>query len=479
MLVMSDYSVILQEVLEGLSKAELIAIIRKLEERIMSQDKRIESLERHLGLNSRNSSKPPSSNGPEVPPAEPKAGSGRKRGGQPGHAGHIREFLPSDKVSEAVEHKPTACRRCGMPLSGEDPNPARYQVWEIPPLAPVVTEHRFHSLRCACGELTTARSSEVVRDGMFGPNLTALASLLTGGFHLSRRSALEIMNTVFKCPMSLGGLSSCEEAASESLAEPVSEIREAVLSSPVVHADETSFRLGNRMKGWLWVAAGGGLAFFLLHAKRGFEGAKALLGSFRGVLIADRWRGYNRHPGRRQHCWAHVKRDFTRISEMSGEAGEIGRTLLDMESRLFEFWHRVRDGTMTRPAFRNEVRSLRRIVKEFLLRGTAESLACSGMCRELLKTESRLWTFVRVPGVEPTNNTAERSIRPAVLWRKISFGVQSERGRKFVERMLTVRASCRLRGVSVVEFVKNAVAAKRNGRSAPSLLIPENQPIAS
>jgi transposase len=101
------------------------------------------------------------------------------------------------------------------------------------------------------------------------------------------------------------------------------------------------------------------------------------------------------------------------------------------------------------------------------------------MCGKLLKAESRLWTFVRVAGVEPTNNTAERSIRPAALWRKTSFGVRSERGRKFVERMLTVRASRRLRGISVVEFVKNAVTAKRNGHSAPSLLIPGNQPIAS
>jgi transposase len=300
-------------------------------------------------------------------------------------------------------------------LSGEDPNPFRHQVWEIPPLAPVVTEHRFHSLRCACGELTTARSSEVIGDGMFGPNLTALASLLTGVLHVSRRSALEVINTVFNCPMSLGGLSSCEEEASESLASPVSEIREAVLSSPVVHADETSFRLGNRMKGWLWVAVGGGLTYFLLHAKRGIEGAKELLGCFGGVLVSDRWGGYNRHSGHRQYCWAHVKRDFTHISEMSGEAGRIGRALLDAESRLFEFWHRVRDGTLSRIAFQMEVCPIRRKVKRLLLRGAAESLSSSGMCRELLKAESRLWTFVRIAGVEPTNNAAERSIRPAVI----------------------------------------------------------------
>ena len=460
---MSDRPLLTRAILESLSKAELIDII-------LAQEKRIEALERRLGMNSRNSSNPPSSDAPDVPPAQPKPGSGRKRGGQPGHEGHIRGFLPMDEVSAVVEHKPEVCGRCGKPLQGEDPNPARYQVWEIPPLAPVVTEHRFHSLRCGCGELTTARSSEVIRGGMFGPHLTALASMLTGAFHVSRRSALEVINTVFNCPMSLGGLSSCEEETSESLAAAVSEIRDAVLSSPVVHADETSFRLGNKRKGWLWVAVGGGLAFFLLHTRRGIEGAKALLGCFRGVLVTDRWCGYNRHAGRRQHCWAHVKRDFTRISEMPGESGEIGRSLLDAESRLFEYWHRVRDGTMTRGAFQVEVRPIRRMVKELLLRGTAASLSCSGMCRELLKAERRLWTFVHVAGVEPTNNTAERSIRPAVLWRKTSFGVQSERGRRFVERMLTVRASCRLRGIGVVEFVKNTVAAKRNGGIAPSLL---------
>jgi transposase len=281
---MVAYSIIPQEVLDGLSKAELIAVVRRLKERILAQDKRIEALERRLGMNSRNSSQPLSSDGPEVPPAPPKAGSGKKRGGQPGHEGHIREFLPPDKVSAVMEHKPEVCGRCGRSLSGEDLNPSRHQVWEIPLLMPVVTEYRFHSLRCACGELTTARSSEVVGDGMFGPNLTATTALLTGAFHLSRRSALAMVNTVFECPMSLGGLSSCEEEASESLASVVSEVREAVLSSPVVHADETSFRLGNRMKGWLWVAVGGGLTYFLLHAKHGLEGAKALLGGFR-VLV--------------------------------------------------------------------------------------------------------------------------------------------------------------------------------------------------
>lgn len=460
---MANRPVLTREILDSLSKAELIEII-------LAQDKRIAALEERLGMNSQNSSKPPSSDGPEVPEAPSKKGTGKKRGGQLGHEGHMRHFLPQDMLTQVVEHKPEVCRRCGKALCGGDPNPSRYQCWEIPPLTPVVTEHRFHSLRCECGVLTTAKSSGMIQEGMFGSNLTALASLLTGAFHLSRRSALEMLDSVFNCPMSLGGLSSCEESVSKALAAPVEEIREAVLSSSVVHADETGFRLGNKKKGWLWVAVGGGLAFFLLQAKRGIVGATALLGKFRGVLVSDRWGGYNRHAGHRQYCWAHVKRDFTRMSELSGKAGEIGQALLEAESELFSCWHRVRDGTMSRAVFRRKVTPIRRTVKELLRSGLADNLPCSGMCGELLRSEGRLWTFVRIAGVEPTNNVAERSIRPAVLWRKTSFGVQSERGERFVERMLTVRASCRLQGMSVVDFVKKAVKTTRNGEKPPSLV---------
>lgn len=461
-----------RELLETFSKADLIDII-------LAQEKRIAALEERLGMNSQNSSKPPSSDGPDVPPPPSKKGTGKKRGAQPGHVGHIRRFLPPEMLTEVVEHKPSVCRCCGKSLSGDDPNPSLHQVWELPPLAPVVTEHRFHSLRCGCGAVTTAKSAAVVHEGMFGPNLTALAALLTGAFFQSRRSAVEMLDSVFNCPMSLGGLSSCEESVSNALAGPVAEIRESVLSSSVVHADETGFRLGNRRKGWLWVAVGSGLVFFLLQAKRGIEGATALLSGFRGVLVSDRWGGYNRHSGQRQYCWAHVKRDFTRISEMPGASGKIGELLLDAESELFQYWHRVRDGTMSREVFRRKVQVIRRTVKELLRRGSADSLQCSGMCRELLRSEHRLWTFARIAGVEPTNNVAERSVRPAVLWRKTSFGVQSERGARFVERMLTVRASCRMQNKSVVDFIKNAIRAEKFGKRMPSLTDEKIQPAAS
>ncbi len=460
---MSTRPALTRELLETFWKAELIDII-------LTQEQRIAGLEERLGMNSQNSSKPPSSDGPDVPPPPSKKGTGKKRGAQPGHMGHIRRFLPPEMLTEVVEHKPDVCRCCGKRLSGDDPNPSRHQLWELPPLAPMVTEHRFHSLRCGCGALTTAKSAAVVREGMFGPNLTALAALLTGAFYLSRRSAVEMLDSVFNCPMSIGGLSSCEESVSNALAAPAGEIREAVLSSVVVHADETGFRLGNRKKGWLWVAVGSGLAFFLLQAKRGIAGATALLGSFRGVLVSDRWGGYNRHAGQRQYCWAHVKRDFTRISEMPGAAGKIGQSLLEAEFELFSYWHRVRDGTMQREYFRRKVKVIRRTVKELLQRGAVDSLQCSGMCGELLRSEHRLWTFARIVGVEPTNNVAERCIRPAVLWRKTSFGVQSERGAQFVERMLTVRASCRMQDKNVVDFIKNAIRAIKTGEQMPSLI---------
>lgn len=280
---MPDRLALTREMLERFSKDELIELILSQCKCIEVLEERIEALGRRLGMNSRNSSMPPSSNGPEVPPAKSKAGTGRKQGAQPGHEGHIRAFLPPEQVSELLEHKPTSCHRCGMPLGGSDPNPSRHQVWEIPPFLPVVTEHRRHALRCSCGAVTVAQMPQDVGGKMFGPNLTALAASLTGAFHISRRSALEFINTVLKVPMSLGGLSACEAEVSGALVPAVEEVRSAVIQAPVVHADETSFRLGNKKKGWLWVVIGGGMAYFLLQASRGIAGAKRLLGDFSGV----------------------------------------------------------------------------------------------------------------------------------------------------------------------------------------------------
>ncbi len=211
---------------------------------------------------------------------------------------------------------------------------------------------------------------------------------------------------------------------------------------------------------------------FLVQARRGVVAAQALLGTFAGILTSDRWTAYSRWPLRhRQLCWAHLRRHFAAFAECPGRPGWLGRALLAETDQLFTWWHRVRDGTLTRASFRTYVRPLRRRVEALLLRGSRGRHApTAATCREILALAPALWTFARVPGVEPTNNAAERALRPGVLWRKGSFGSHSPAGSRFVERMLTVAATLKQQRRNVVDYVTRACEAALRGEAAPALL---------
>lgn len=138
---------------------------------------------------------------------------------------------------------------------------------------------------------------------------------------------------------------------------------------------------------------------------------------------------------------------------------------------MFQWWHRVRDGTLARSSFREYMRPVRRRVEELLREGTAcEEKRIARSCAKILTLAPALWTFVRVEGVEPTNNAAERAIRPGVLWRKGSFGTDSARGSRFVERIMTVAATCKQQGRNVLDYVTRARKATLRGEPVPSLL---------
>ncbi len=294
---------------------------------------------------------------------------------------------------------------------------------------------------------------------------------MSGALHASKRAIQAAMEDVFGVPMSLGAVPACEEQVSQALAEPVAEADRYVQSQVTAHADETGFPLGNRLKGWLWVLATTTAVAFKLQARRSSQAFGVLLGSFAGILHTDRWSAYNVFDGLRQLCWAHLKRDFTAISEFGGVTGKLGVELLRSTRRMFHWWHRVRDGTMTREEFKAKMRPLSRNVETCLERVAQRGCRkAAGMCAKILKQRAWLWTFVEHEGVEPTNNAAERAIRPAVLWRKGCFGVQSERGRVFVERILTAQASCRLQKRKLLPFLHQACLAKLQGTPAPSLL---------
>lgn len=435
---------------------------------------RVKELEERLAQNSRNTSKPPSSDPPSLPPLPPKPGSGRKPGGQPGHQGHQRQLVAEADVDEIIPVKPTHCRGCGAELSGEDPAPRRHQVAELPQVKPRISEYQLHALTCGrCNAVTTADLPAGVPTGAFGPRAVATVSLLTSFYRLGRRAAVEAMLDLFGLRMSLGSVPACERIASAVLAGPVSEAQAHVKEQNVKQADETSwFEGASRARVWLWVAFTEQVTVFLIRASRGTDIAKELLGQTFGVLVTDRWCGYAWWPLRwRQLCWSHLKRHFQAFADAGGGARRIGEALLAEEKLLFEWWHRVRDGTLARSTFRVYTVALRRRAKALLRRGSVcGHKKTEATCRELLKLEPAMWTFVRLVGVSPTNNASERAIRRGVIWRKLCFGTHSEAGSRFAERMLTVTATLKQQGRGVVDYVTNSIEASLRGERPQSLL---------
>jgi transposase len=243
-----------------------------------------------------------------------------------------------------------------------------------------------------------------------------------------------------------------------------------VQQQATAHADETGWPRGSRQKGWLWTLCCTTAAVFLIQAGRGQQAARKLLGAFAGILHCDRWSGYNCFGGRRQLCWAHLKRDFQALSEEQGVMGRIGRDLSLLARQILHLRKRVREGTLTWPTFQQRMAPLMPRVEKLLAHGADSSAALAGQCRRILNQRQYLWTFVHDARVEPTNNLAERMVRQAVLWRKGSFGTQSERGARYAERILTACATCRLQGRSLIQYLREACRCHLNGLPAPSLI---------
>jgi transposase len=463
---------------------EAQAYIRTLESRLSALAASVQALreqngtlQERLDQTSRNSSRPPSSDPPQSPRSR-RPRSGRRRGGQPGHAGHTRTLVPVEEVDEVEVLKPDRCSGCQAPLWGDDPLPFRPQVIEIPPIQPVVTEYQWHHLVCpTCGERTRTPWPKGVPSGTYGPRVHAMVALCSGSYRLSKRTTEQVMADVFRVPMSVGTISQSEKVTTEVLAEPVEEARAYVPAQPVAHLDETSWREGNK-RAWLWVAVTSLVTVFAVRLSRSGQVARELLGKeFSGILVTDRYSAYNWYPVRwRQLCWSHLLRDFEAIRGRGGLCEEIGDALLGQAHQMFAWWHRVREGTLKRSTFRSYMTPLRREVERLLEAGSQCGVAkTEGTCREILKRREALWTFVQVEGVEPTNNTAERSIRPGVQWRKGSFGTQSAAGSHFVESMMTVVATLKQQNRNVLDYLIAAHEAALRGESAPSLLPASDQ----
>lgn len=454
--------------------ASLEAEVCALRQQVGTLETRVAELEARLRQYSGNSSRPPSQDPPSAPPRPPKAPSGRRPGGQPGHPGHQRPLLPSDQVQAVIVHRPEACPHCGAAVPPETPAEGevyRHQVWELPPVQPTVTEHQYPRVRCpACQGMVGPEPPAATERSVVGTRVTALVSLLHGRFRLSVRETATVLEDVCGVPLSVGSVpAACAETAA-ALAEPYAAVETAVRTGDRVNVDETGWKQAGKRR-WLWVAVGVVGTLFVVAHHRSRATLMALLGEgFGGIVGSDRYSAYSYLPlAQRQVCWAHLKRNFAAFAAWGGAVGPWGTETGALVERIFATWHQFRAGDLTRPSLQVAMQPLQAELRALLERGSDLSPP-RALCQDLLALWPALWTFLTVEGVEPTNNTAEQGLRPAVLWRKGCFGAYSDAGNVFVERILTVAATCRQQQRHLLTFLTDAVQAHRAGRPPPSLL---------
>ena len=375
--------------------------------------------------------------------------------------------------TKIVVSKPTACCECGSLLMGEDEQPQRHQVTHLPRIEPEIVEYQRHAVDClVCGARNQAEWPADMPKGSFSEEVQALTAYLGGRFGISKRDIAEISETVFHIDISLGSISAQEQRVSQALKKPMDEALEYVDRQTTKNMDETSWHELMRLC-WLWVCVTPKVTVFQIFKTRGASEAKKFLGeNFVGILGSDRYSAYNWiDPNKRQACWAHLKRDFQTLLERGGESATVGRLLLDQVKLFFALWHHVKSGTLSRIDFQTVMVPIRSEVNRLLLMGIAvQHTQTHKTCRNIHNLEQALWTFVDCEGIEPTNNVAERALRRCVIWRRRSFGTQSEGGSRFVERITTTVSTLRQQKRDVLEFLVMACRANLQGLTAPSLL---------
>ena len=449
------------------------AFVGLLLDRIARLETRVEELERQAkGKTPQNSSLPPSSQHPHARPQSQKRKSKKKRGGQPGHEKHERPLIPTDQCDDVHALKPTECRRCGEKLAGSDAEPLRHQVWELPEIKPHVTEYQLHRLACGvCGETTCAELPLGVPQGQSGPRLLAFTAMLMAYFRQSKRRTAEFLGTLLNQPCSPALTVKMQNQVTAALRPSYEEAAAQLPTQEHLNIDETATKQENG-KAWLWTFVARLFTVFAVRATREATALSDFLTEkFHGIVTCDRAKMYWQ-VGRLQWCWAHLKRDFQAMIDTGDKRAKwLGERLRAATCELFEHWADYRAGKITRAALVRRMGPVRRKVERLLRSGTQCGHADTrGTCRELYAHCAWLWTFLHHEGVEPTNNAGERSLRHAVIWRKLSFGTQSAAGSRFVETMLTVIETCRQQRRNVFAFVTAAVESHLAHQPAPSLL---------
>jgi transposase len=452
------------------SKPETVAQCHEVIAQLVAHNSRLQqqiaALEERLKLDSRNSSKPPSSDGPGRGKRAKRRVSGRRRGGQKGHPGAFRALLPEGEVDRIVECPTAAVCECGGAVQ-VDAEAVRHQVSDVPTVRAQVEEYRLHAGRCtACGRPHRARLPVGVPSGQIGPRALALIGMLDTRYQLTQGKTRDLLAQVLGLDFSLGAISQAHGKVAQALYVPVHEATRLLAASPVVHMDETRYPREGTSGNWAWaMVAPAGAVFSVLPSRARYVIDDLLGHTPQGVVVSDRYAAYGHiDASRRQLCWAHLLRDFTRIADRAGEPGRLGGWLLACGGVLF----RWREANKPAAAFE----PLQRRLQHTLERG-AQQTACrrtAATCANLLRSWPSLWTFLHHPQVPPTNNDAERALRPLVLKRKISGPTRSRRGDDFLARGFSVIETCRRQGRDALEYFHQAVIAWIDKVAAPPLL---------
>ena len=414
---------------------------------------RVESLEARLNQNSTTSSRPPSSDAPYKKPRRRTGSKGaRKGGGKPGHPGHRQVLCAPTTVEEVL---PEWCA-CG---SGEFDLIRPYythQVIELPPIEMEVTHWVLHQGRClGCGRWQKAPAPGEHITG-YGPRFSALMAELAGTYGNGRRMVQTFCSSVLGVPISLGAIQKVLDRVSQAIDPHYTFIATQARQARVNYIDETPWYCENALE-WLWVMASEQVAFYMIHPRRSKEAFFDLIEDWAGLLVSDGYGVYQRWVNARQTCLAHLIRAARGLAaRQQPELAACGAWALVELQRLCQ----MAKAPPTGGEWRAWYARLCKLINQY----HARSDEAGRFARRLLREMESLWVFLFHQGVEPTNNRGERALRFGVQWRKRSLGTASDKGNRWVERILSLKETCRLRAVSTYEVLVDAVRSFFSGQ---------------
>lgn len=419
--------------------AQSQTIILQLKEEIQQLKAEIKDLKDKLNTNSSNSSKSPS----QDPFRERKKNktAERTKGAQQGHQGHSRRLIPLEQVQTQHNLKPNICPHCqSNSFDKEVIGMEVRQVVELPEMPPDVTQYNIHTCRCSCcGKHVKADIPNEAKYG-FGPRLMGFITSLSGEFRLSKRQVVALVGKI-GIKICSGSVCKIHNRACQILENPYEEIKKYTLKKDHLNVDETSWKTLGKMR-WVWIGCSDDSVFFEIKASRSTRAFQEVFGTFKGGLTTDRYNAYNIHQGERQLCWSHADRDFEKIASREGFDKTIGEMLLECKEMVFNLWHHFKGREITRDDLIRRIEEGPKGDMKLLFKIGIAHEGCQNKtkatCMDFYNHFDMLWVFVYKENIEPTNNAAEQGLRHGVIWRKLSYGTQSEMGERFVERVMTV-----------------------------------------